>query len=84
MLLVGKTREQVESGRINFLATEIRAERDRRIAAIQWRRERHADEISLGLTPTELIEPILIYIQALRDITKQPGFPETVEWPSVP
>ena len=24
------------------------------------------------------------YRQALRDVTKQPGFPESVEWPSTP
>ena len=24
------------------------------------------------------------YRKALRDVTKQPGFPETVEWPSAP
>jgi len=24
------------------------------------------------------------YRQALRDITKQPGFPESIEWPSTP
>ncbi len=29
-------------------------------------------------------EEIKSYRQALRDITKQPGFPEHVEWPALP
>lgn len=54
------------------------------IGAVEWRRSRHSDEISLGLTPTEDILPVLRYIQALRDITKQPGFPSEIQWPEIP
>lgn len=65
-------------------AALVREERDRRIAAVQWRKDRHADELALGLTPTEPIEPILIYIQALRDVPQQDGFPENIQWPEEP
>lgn len=62
----------------------VRAERDQLITDIRWRIERHQDEITLGLEPTEPIEPILKYIQALRDIPQQEGFPEDITWPEVP
>ncbi len=61
-----------------------RAERDLKIRDVEWRVRRHSDEVALGLTPTEEILPILQYIQALRDITKQPGFPTEIQWPEIP
>lgn len=84
MKLFGKTRAQIEIERVSELAVQVRAERDRRIAAVQWRKDRHADELALGLTPTEPIEPVLTYIQALRDAPDQPGFPENITWPEEP
>lgn len=66
------------------LAEQARAERDRLILSIRWRIERHQDEIILDLEPTEPIEPILEYIQALRDVPQQAGFPEDIIWPEVP
>lgn len=84
MLLVGKTREQVEQDRITQLAQEVRAERDKKIAAVQWRKDRYADEVVLGLTPTEPIEPILEYIQELREVPEQAGFPTNIAWPVEP
>lgn len=65
-------------------ADEIRAERDRLIESFRWRIERHKDEIDLGLEPTEPLEPLLQYVQDLRDVPQQEGFPEVVEWPEVP
>lgn len=84
MLLVGKTKDQIEQDRITQLAKEVRAERDKKIATVQWRKDRYADEVALGLTPTEPIEPILEYIQALRDVPEQEGFPTTITWPDEP
>lgn len=63
------------------LAEQIRAERDNKIQEIRWRLERVRDEQELGLPLTEPIEPILVYIQALRDVPQQEGFPWNVEWP---
>lgn len=66
------------------LADTARAERDRLIESVRWRIERHSDELALGGEPTEPLEPLLQYTQALRDVTQQAGFPESVEWPELP
>lgn len=84
MKLYGKTQAQVDAKRLEQLSDSVRAERDRRIEAIQWRRDRHRDELSLGLAPTEELAPILTYIQALRDVPQQAGFPTNIQWPEVP
>lgn len=63
------------------LATQIRAERDSKIQEIRWRLERARDEQDLGLPLTEPIEPILLYIQELRDVPQQPNFPHEIIWP---
>ena len=58
------------------LAAMIRAERDARIAASDWTQVRDIpDALALKWQP---------YRQALRDVTKQADFPETVTWPEVP
>ena len=66
------------------LAATARAERDRLIESVRWRIERHSDELALGSEPTEPLEPLLQYAQALRDVPQQAGFPEAVEWPQCP
>jgi len=66
------------------LICQVKTKRDSLISQIEWRRTRHQDEVALGLEPTEPLLPILEYIQALRDITKQEGFPKTINWPEAP
>ena len=66
------------------LADTARAERDRLIESVRWRIERHNDELALDGEPTEPLEPLLQYAQALRDVPQQTGFPEAVEWPECP
>lgn len=66
------------------LAEQVRAKRDRLIESFRWHIERHNDELALGREPTEPLEPLLQYVQALRDVPQQAGFPESVEWPDVP
>ena len=65
------------------LADAARAERDRLIESVRWRIERHSDELALGGEPTEPLEPLLQYAQALRDIPEQPGFPHSIQWPEL-
>ena len=76
----------------NELFSRLRSERDTRISAVLWMRERHADELALGkeasLTP-EQYAALLTYIQALRDLPAQPGAPwdgggELTPWPELP
>jgi hypothetical protein len=62
-------------------AEQVRAERDRRIEAVMWRVQRFESETRLGLTPTDDIAALDAYVQALRDVPQQAGFPESVEWP---
>ena len=66
------------------LAGAARAERDRLIASVLWRIERHSDELALGSEPTEPLEPLLQYTQTLRGVPQQSGFPETISWPELP
>lgn len=68
-------------------AAEARAERDRRIDAIRWRIERYQTQAAAGLETTDTEEQykdILLYVQALRDIPEQAGFPDAIEWPEQP
>lgn len=80
--------EALESSWPSFLAEKaanaIRAERDRRMDAFQWRLQRHAREVRLGLTPTDNIADLDAYMQALADVTKQAGFPDDITWPEEP
>ena len=46
--------------------------------------ERHSDELALGSEPTEPLEPLLQYTQALRDVPQQSGFPGDIDWPVNP
>jgi hypothetical protein len=62
----------------------VRAERDRRIEAIMWRVERYESEVRQGITPMDDIAALDAYIQALRDVSLQEGFPEEVFWPIEP
>ena len=66
------------------IAEQVRAERDAKIEAVRWRIERAKDELELGVPLTEPLEPLLQYVQALRDVPQQVGFPENVEWPPEP
>ena len=65
-------------------ADDIRAKRDRLIESVRWRIERHSDELALGIEPIEPLEPLLQYVQDLRAVPQQAGFPESVEWPELP
>jgi hypothetical protein len=66
----------------------VRKERNRRINEIIWRIERYQSEIRQGLTPNDNennISKIDNYIQQLRDLPTQEGFPwNGIDDPSCP
>lgn len=67
-------------------AVEVRAKRDRMIDAVRWRIERYQTQEAAGLETTDTAEQykeILLYVQALRDVPEQEGFPENVNWPEM-
>ena len=66
------------------VAAQIKSEREYRIQKVRWRVDRHDDEIKLGRNLTEDIKPVLEYIQALRDVPQQEGFPHNIVWPIEP
>lgn len=78
------TREDKAQAQHDAKCAAVRRERDRMLEAAAGRRDRYRDEIELGIDPTEPLEPLLEYIQNLRDVPQQEGFPDNVEWPIVP
>lgn len=60
------------------VAMQVRAERDRLLAACDWRVARATE------TGVPLATAWVQYRQALRDVPEQPGFPHTVTWPALP
>lgn len=72
---------------IEQLAQLARQRRDAGIASVQWLIERHRGELSLQLSTTLTDEDYLLvhqYVQDLRDVPEQDGFPLTIEWPTLP
>lgn len=76
-LFLGKTQPEKDDEQ----AQEVRSKRDRLIVKEDWRYARYASEIRQGLTPSDDINALDAYVQALRDIPTQEGFPWNVEWP---
>lgn len=58
----------------------IRHKRDVLIDGVIWRVQRYESETRLGLVPTDDIQKLDEYIQALRDVTEQPD-PFNITWP---
>lgn len=76
-LFLGKTQTEKDHEQ----AQEVRSKRDRLISKEDWRYIRYNSEIRLGLDPSDNITELDAYIQALRDIPEQNGFPWDVDWP---
>lgn len=52
-----------------------------------WRVERYQTQTALGVTTTDSetqYRAVLAYIEELRQVPEQAGFPDVVEWPSAP
>lgn len=60
----------------NMASMAVRFRRDRMLAASDW--------TQLPDVPLATKEAWATYRQALRDVTAQSGFPDTVEWPAPP
>lgn len=69
------------------LAKEAWQKRDARINAIQWRIERYNQQKTLGIKTDDTddwYKAALGYVQGLRDIPKQQGFPKEIVWQDEP
>lgn len=63
-----------DAGANDRKAAEVRAERNTKLAATDWR-------FRSDMTPSQAWKD---YCQALRDVTAQAGFPWAVDWPKAP
>lgn len=64
-----------------------RSWRDGELAAVMWLRERHRDQLGIGVDTTisaEQFTELLIYMQALRDWPQSPNFPASEHRPVLP
>ncbi|PKL20906.1 MAG: hypothetical protein CVV48_10615 [Spirochaetae bacterium HGW-Spirochaetae-4] len=75
------TYEEYYSMYLQWLPQEIRRIRDMMIEDVEWRVRRYQDEQILGLPQTDDIIMLAQYIQALREVPQQQGFPDDVVWP---
>lgn len=66
----------------NRLWSEIRNIRNQKIEEVEWRYNRYAREIRLGISTTDNINNLDTYVQALADITEQED-PTNISWPSL-
>lgn len=67
-------------------AAQVRRDRDFRIGEIRWLVERHRDELALQIDTTLTPEDYRLvqeYVQSLRDVPEQDGFPAAVVWPAL-
>jgi hypothetical protein len=74
--LTDEDKAQREADRLAQLGSVAREQRNRLLADCDW--TQLADYAGTDKTSWKT------YRKALRDVTKQPGFPETIEWPSAP
>lgn len=65
----------------SFQWAVIRQTRDELMSNFEWRYTRYDREVRLNVTPTDTIESLDAYMQALADITKQED-PFHIIWPT--
>lgn len=69
------------------LAKAERVWRDTELAGLVWLRDRHRDQLEIGVTTTltaEQFSELLVFMQALRDWPQSEAFPDTSERPVAP
>lgn len=80
----GTVLEAMTQSAYEFEWTRIGPEREERIQAQRWRVERYDDAVRQGITPVEPVEPILAYMQAIRDLPTVYSNPFELVWPVIP
>lgn len=65
-------------------SNDVRAERNRRLDATDWRVTYEVEKASQDGLGVQFPQNWAIYRQALRDLPNQPGFPWNINWPVIP
>ena len=65
-----------EAGANDRKATDVRTERNKKLAATDW--------TQIADVPQAVKDSYVTYRQALRDISNQSGFPNEITWPVEP
>lgn len=69
------------------LAAAARSQRTAQISQVRWLVDRHRDEEVLQRPTTLALADylaLLVYVQNLRDVPEQAGFPIDIVWPTLP
>lgn len=69
------------------LQASERAWRDAELTSLVWLRDRHRDQLEIGLTTTltaEQFSELLVFMQALRDWPQSEAFPDKSARPVAP
>ena len=74
--LTDEDKAQREADRLAQLGSVAREQRNRLLAECDW--------TQLGDYSKPDKADWIVYRKALRDVTEQPGFPETIKWPTAP
>ena len=83
-VVTDKTPTELEQERQKAIANQwnaIREQRDQLMKEFDWRYNRYAREVRLGLTPSDDIAAMDNYMQDLADITNQSD-PFNITWPT--
>lgn len=62
----------------------LEQERQDLIEDQRWRVNRHNDQVAMSIRPSEDIAPVLLYMQAIRDLPETNPDPFNIVWPAVP
>lgn len=79
-----QTLDRMKAAAIDIEWNVLEPQRAALIQDIRWRIDRWNDEAALGRTPTEALEPLLEYTQAIRDLPDVTDNPFVIVWPPIP
>ena len=80
-ILRDKTESALQA-EINAQWNQVRLQRDRMIADMAWRYERHQRHTRLNLPPMDDIVALDTYVQALADLPQTQTDPYNITWPT--